>query len=624
MAIVSKATVRRGVLWLAVGAATLAALIAGTGGFTLRIAGVVISAQHSINPLVAAIVALIVAAWMARPHVDVTLIGDLRRIRHVAPSTWLLVFGTGLRLWYWAAARPLWLDEEMIALNIRDRGFADLTGPLWLGQSAPLGWLWSERLAITLLGLGEAGLRALPVVFGVATLVAAWRIGRRWLSVVGASVLTFLVAIGPWIFSNAIELKHYSADTFFGLLLPALVIWAIEGAEPGIRTRRAATWWAAAILGCWLSMGGLLVAPACAIVLIITLWRRDGLVGALRAGAGGVVWLGAFALHYSLSLQFATSNRFLYDVWANWLAPVGAGPIDRLIWLITQAAPYALKPGGTSLALLFWSLAILGFAFARPRALGVMFALIPASAAALALLRIVPLFERLAIWSLPAVYAGVALSADAAWQWARHGDAASRVRRLSAATALAIAIAIVCGDIARVAAIEIPGGHDANSNHSLNDREAVAWLARQMRPGDVVFTTALAKPAVWWYGGVRLNGRGDPDPEAGTSFLGAPILELTFHVPPCDAGVLPARTEGHSRAHIFLGFRFDDVPDTFDDVVRQRFRQLGIVETKAFAGVSQVMTVRFGTPDPRIGLAVNGTPEVVAPGCLGVKPAARW
>lgn len=624
MAIASQATIRRGVLWLAVGAATWAALIAGTGGFTLRLAGAVISAQHPINPLVAAIVALIVAAWMARPQVDVTLIDDLRRVRHVAPSTWLLVFGTGLRLWYWAAARPLWLDEEMIALNIRDRGFADLTGPLWLGQSAPLGWLWSERLAVTLLGLGEAGLRALPVVFGVATLVAAWWIGRRWMSAVGASVLTFLVAIGPWVFSNAIELKHYSADTFFGLLLPALVIWTIEAATAGIRARRAAIWWAVAILGSWLSMGGVLVAPACAIVLVIALWRRDGAVGARRAVAGGVVWLGAFALHYALSLRFATSSQFLYDVWANWLAPVGSGPIDRVVWLVTQAAPYALKPGGTNLALLFWGLAICGFAVARPRSLGLMFALIPASAAALAVLRIVPLFERLAIWSLPAVYAGLALAADAAWRWARDGNAAGRVRRLSAATVVAVAIVIVCGDIARVAAVEIPGGHHAESNHSLNDREAVAWLVQQIQPGDVVFTTALAKPAVWWYGGVRLNGLGDPDPGAGTSVGGAPILELTFHAPPCDADRLAASLQGRRRAHIFLGFRFDDVPDTFDDVVRQRFRQFGLVDARAFAGVSRVIEVRPGDPDPRIGLAPDGTPEVIAPGCLGVRPAARW
>ena len=40
----------------------------------------------------------------------------------------------------------MWVDEEMIALNLRDRGWLDLAGPLWLGQTAPLGWLALQRL----------------------------------------------------------------------------------------------------------------------------------------------------------------------------------------------------------------------------------------------------------------------------------------------------------------------------------------------------------------------------------------------------------------------------------------------------------------------------------------------
>jgi hypothetical protein len=47
---------------------------------------------------------------------------------------------------------PLWVDEEMIALNARWRSFADLGGPLWLDQSAPLGWLALERAALVAFG----------------------------------------------------------------------------------------------------------------------------------------------------------------------------------------------------------------------------------------------------------------------------------------------------------------------------------------------------------------------------------------------------------------------------------------------------------------------------------------
>ena len=53
----------------------------------------------------------------------------------------IAAIGVFIVVYQWAAARPLWLDEEMIALNFRDRTFAGLGGRLWLDQSAPLGWL---------------------------------------------------------------------------------------------------------------------------------------------------------------------------------------------------------------------------------------------------------------------------------------------------------------------------------------------------------------------------------------------------------------------------------------------------------------------------------------------------
>ena len=45
--------------------------------------------------------------------------------------------GIGSRVHQWYFSRTLWLDEEMIFLNIRDRMFSELVGPLWLYQTAP-------------------------------------------------------------------------------------------------------------------------------------------------------------------------------------------------------------------------------------------------------------------------------------------------------------------------------------------------------------------------------------------------------------------------------------------------------------------------------------------------------
>src|SRR5262245_53757437 len=104
-----------------------------------------------------------------------------------------------LVLIYWTSlARPLWVDEEMLLLNVRERGFLELTGPLWLDQSAPLGWLWLQRLLLLTLGASEPALRSLTVAFGIAMLSTALWIGRRWMGPAGAAVFAALCGIGIW------------------------------------------------------------------------------------------------------------------------------------------------------------------------------------------------------------------------------------------------------------------------------------------------------------------------------------------------------------------------------------------------------------------------------------------
>ena len=100
----------------------------------------------------------------------------------------IAVAASCLLLRQWASAQTMWLDEEMIALNLRDRHLADLPGLLWLGQSAPLGWLMVQRGMLVAFGTGELALRFVPVICGIATLMTAVWVGRRWMSPAGATV----------------------------------------------------------------------------------------------------------------------------------------------------------------------------------------------------------------------------------------------------------------------------------------------------------------------------------------------------------------------------------------------------------------------------------------------------
>jgi hypothetical protein len=181
------------------------------------------------------------------------------------PAAIIALAGVVALIDQWSWARPLWLDEEMIALNLRDRTVAGLAGPLWLNQSAPLGWLALQRALIVQFGPTERTLRAAPVLFGMATLALAWWAGRRWMRPFGAAVFVLLCSFGQQISFFPLESKPYSADVFWALLLSVLAVWAMEPAtddpapptsdpaphtrDPARDIRRVARWCCAPLPG---------------------------------------------------------------------------------------------------------------------------------------------------------------------------------------------------------------------------------------------------------------------------------------------------------------------------------------------------------------------------------------
>jgi hypothetical protein len=632
---------RRGLLALAILAVFWAVVIALTGGFGIRVAGIHVSSRNIRNPLLLAFIAACGALALSGPasrrilHEDLrwwwanvtaapSAVASLWWARWVNAAVVAACGGASLLLYQWVRARPLWLDEEMIALNIRDRPFLDLAGPLWLDQSAPLGWLATQRIAAVILGLDESGLRLVPVLFGVAAVAASVWVGRRWMTGTGAVALVLLLSLGQWVFHYSLELKHYSGDIFFGLMLPALVVWAIEATEPSHRLRRAGIWWVVAALGQWWAHGALFVTPACAVALWMVLWRIDGWRSAARFAVFGIGWLASFALNYLVALRFTIESDFLREYWSVALPPATAGIAATAQWLAGQAAPFADRPGGTDLALLFWATALCGFLFTRQRGFLYIFAAVPVSAYALAAMRLVPLYERLSLWAVPAMYVGIALCLDAGVRWARDGYRRARPARLAVAALMLSATVWVCLDIAGRGWRNMAEGRPLDTNHALDDRTAVRWLVAEAGPGDAVLTTTLGLPAVWWYGSIPIS----PPPSGASLPNGSPILEILYHPPgsACDADGLRQALGAHRRVLVYFGFAFDAVRPGFDELVVQELERIGhVIEFRRFAGTTRAAVVQVDPVGERPEAHDDGPHHSTHPnGCVSVRPAIRW
>lgn len=538
-----------------------------------------------------------------------------QRNRWLDAALLIAAAGAGLQLYQWLGARPLWLDEEMIAVNLRDRGFADLSGKLWLEQSAPWAWLLLQRLTVTVFGTSERALRLVPVVFGVGTLAAAWWIGRRWMKAVGAAVLVLLVMFGQWLSFYSLELKPYSADVFWSLLLPALAAWAAE------RSRRVPAFWAAAIVAQLFSNGAALVTPACAAAMVFVHWRQGGWPAARRAAWPALMWLAAFGLHYATTLRYAMDSPVLKEYWAFALPPASAGAAGTLRWLASQLAPFADKPGGAAWPMLLWIafLAGVGYLLKERAALGLALGLIPLSAFVLAALRLVPLYERLSLWVVPAMYIGVAAGADAAFA---RTERAPGSMAWPAAVVLAILSLLASADLVQRGLLDLQVNRPRDTNHELDDRAAVQWLAAQRETDDDLATPRQGLPAVWWYGRIRIDGPhlgGGFEQDAGQIFE----LRHEFPGPACRANTLADRLRNRRRLLVYLGFRMGDVPDGFDEMAIGDLSEFGrVIADRRFSKLSRAVIIDLREPGGRAPQRRGDPPR--PPGCVTLKPAQHW
>ncbi|BCB76194.1 hypothetical protein GCM10022251_68640 [Phytohabitans flavus] len=397
-----------------------------------------------------------------------------------------LLAGALARVWQWAHDRPLWLDEQMIAINVRDGGgFRGLAGPLLHHQSAPLGWLWAERGFLLAFGSGERALRLLPLLFSLATLVVVGLVVRRWFGPFGAVTAALLFGLAPSLIRYAAEVKQYSADAFCALTLLALAALAAE------RPRWTNLWWLAAAAASWLSMDAILVTPGLAVVLVGTAWRRHGWRAAPRTLYLAPVWLLAAGTHYLVALRYTTGEPHLRP----WWQARGGFPDGSLwAWLAGRPAglagdPLHLPEGPVTVG--FWLLVAAGLAvlLVRRTALGLLLAAPLATAVVLGAAHAVPLAGRLAIWLLPSLFLPIAAVVEAV--------AAVAPRARIPATAGLTVIAVGAGFALvpqMVYAVRPPRLVDG-----VDDRAAMAWLAAERRPGDLVLVSVSSIPAVRWY-----------------------------------------------------------------------------------------------------------------------------
>jgi hypothetical protein len=102
---------------------------------------------------------------------------------------------------------------------------------------------------------------------------------------------------------------------------------------------------------------------------------------------------------------------------------------------------------------------------------------------------------------------------------------------------------------------------------------------------------------------------------------------VTYHdhppSPECGEQALRRTLASYDRALVYLGFRFDDVPDHFDRVLLRDLEQVGeVTNFTKFPDATRAVVVRLAHGS---STAADGQTEGPAlNGCVAAGPAERW
>lgn len=335
------------------------------------------------------------------------------RILEAPALPWLFVaLGVAARLQQYAFNRSLWWDEASLALNLVDRSYMELLVPLLHNQAAPVGFLWAVRLCIDLLGDSEYVLRLVPLLAGIASLFLVLELARTCLAPRAVWLAVALAAATPHLLYFAGELKQYSSDVMFALMLTLI---AIRIEEVGSELRRVAIFGLLGAVALWVSHSAAFVVAGITLVLGIRCVRTRDHRGIIALGIVGAVSLANLGLDYSLSLQEISARSEMLDFWSGRAQAEGAPPggafmplppvnLAELAWFPKSFFKFFQNPVGLTSTVLGAFCFVVGFAaMVRARTKHLSLLVAPAALALIVSgLEMFPFDTRLILFLVPA------------------------------------------------------------------------------------------------------------------------------------------------------------------------------------------------------------------------------
>jgi hypothetical protein len=412
-----------------------------------------------------------------------TIVHNARTIRAI--TLVILCLGFVLRAQQYLFNRSLWMDEAMLALNIVDRSFTGLIQPLEYSQGAPLGFLFIQKLAVTLLGNHDYILRLFPFIASLISLILFYHLAHATTKGLGRILATYLFSVSTWLVYYASECKQYSSDVMACLLL---LLCGQRCLRAEATTKDIIILTLAGIIALWLSHPALFICCGVELALIIDCFKRGkpGILGRLLMMTG--FWTVNFLVLYAVSFSRLSANNVLMSYWNEFFMPLP--PWQNLAWFSTTLTRVLVMPIGLAIPWLGALLITAGLAtyLFKKRLMGVLL-LTPLLITLLASgLKKYPFGDRLLLFTLPIFFLCIGQALD---------QLRTMVERKHAIGAIILSMAVIVSLANGPTAQAI-----ANVRHPRNDEDiksVLEYVAQKKTNQDALYVYYSTIPAFSFY-----------------------------------------------------------------------------------------------------------------------------
>ena len=266
------------------------------------------------------------------------LLYNARRSYQSNRAIWIIIFlGIVLRVGPYLGNRSLWSDESRAALDIIGRPLSSVLTGADRRQTAPRGFVVLSKLTVMAFGESEYVLRLVPLAAGIIALFLFLAVAKRCIKPQAIPLAVLLFAISHPLVRFSSELKQYSSDVAFALLLCWLAL-VLESKR--LRGSWMVVFGLVGAIAIWFSHPAMFVLAGAGLTLWVSALMRRDWRGLGYVSLAGLCWMTSFLTFYFASLHAMVSSERLLTYWKEGFMPFPPLSVSDAKWFI--ATPFSV------------------------------------------------------------------------------------------------------------------------------------------------------------------------------------------------------------------------------------------------------------------------------------------